>query len=161
MFRSFVVAILLAGADVAQSGEVVVGLGYDDAFDRRGGGAAALSAQLVTGPRAAIGPVGFGFGAAIEADTDGDVWAGAGVTAEWPFARDFRLEGSLMAGGYAVGDGGDELGSALQFRSRIGISHAIRAPWRLGVALEHKSNGRTDDFNPGIETVFLTVSRGF
>jgi hypothetical protein len=108
-----------------------------------------------------LGPVGFGLGASAEADTEGDLWAGGGVTAVWPLRGTWQLGGSVMAGFYAFGDAGDDLGSDLEFRTRIGVSRAIRPPWRLGLAIEHKSNGGIGDINPGIETIFLVVSRPF
>jgi hypothetical protein len=64
-----------------------------------------------------------------------------------------------MAGLYAVGDGGDDLGSDLEFRTRLGISRSIVFPWRLAVAIEHKSNGGIGDFNPGVETIFVVLRR--
>ena len=65
----------------------------------------------------------------------------------------------VMAGIYALGDGSDELGSDLEFRTRIGVSRAIRPPWRLGLAIEHKSNGGIGDINPGIQTILAVLSR--
>jgi lipid A 3-O-deacylase len=65
-----------------------------------------------------------------------------------------------MAGGYAIGDG-DDLGSDVQFRSRLGIRRPIRPLWRLGLAIEHKSNGGIGDINPGVETLYITLGRAF
>ena len=118
-----------------------------------------LQRQLGSDPGWNLGQVGFGLGAGIEGDTDGDIWAGAGPTVVWPFASHWAATGSLMAGFYAVGDGGDDLGSDLEFRTRVGVNRSIAFPWRMGVAIEHKSNGGLGDSNPGVETVFLTFSR--
>lgn len=154
-------AALLAAALAApgaRAANVSFGLGYDDVFGN-GDGAASLGVQLLSDPGWNLGPVGFGLGAALEGDTEGDVWAGGGPTVVWPFADHWAATGSLMAGFYAAGDGGDDLGSDVEFRTRIGVSRSIAFPWRLGLAIEHKSNGGIGDINPGVETVFLTLSR--
>ncbi len=148
-------AILAAPA--AEAANVSFGLGYDDPFGDNG--AAVFSLQLGSEPGANLGPVGFGLGAGLEADTDGDIWTGGGVTAVWPFAAHWAAHGSVMAGFYAAGDGGDDLGSDLEFRTRLGVSRGIAFPWRLGVAVEHKSNGGIGDINPGVETIILVFSR--
>ena len=154
-------AALLAttlAAPAARAANVSFGLGYDDLLGN-GDGAASFSVTLGSDPGWNLGQVGFGLGAGIEGDTDGDIWAGAGPTVVWPFASHWAATGSLMAGFYAVGDGGDDLGSDLEFRTRVGVNRSIAFPWRMGVAIEHKSNGGLGDSNPGVETVFLTFSR--
>ena len=65
-----------------------------------------------------------------------------------------------MAGIYTF-DGGHDLGLPLEFRSRLGLSRRIGGRWRAGLALEHKSNAGAGDRNPGIETLFLTLSRSY
>jgi lipid A 3-O-deacylase len=145
-------AAALVGTPAAAA-NVSFGAGHDDAS------AAILSLQLDSNPVWSLGPVGFGVGAGIDADTDGDIWIGGGFTGVWPFAEHWAAQGSLMAGVYAVGDGGYDLGSDLEFRTRLGVSRSIAFPWRLGVALEHKSNGGLGDYNPGLESILLLLSR--
>ena len=142
----------------ARAANVSFSLGYDNLLGSRDG-AATLGVQLESDPGWNLGPVGFGLGAAVDGDTDGDIWAGGGVTAVWPFAAHWAAHGSVMAGFYAAGDDGDDLGSDLEFRSRLGVSRSIAFPWRLGVAVEHKSNGGIGDINPGEETIMLVLSR--
>jgi hypothetical protein len=111
------------------------------------------------GGRPSPGPFDFGLGAAFEIDTDGDLWGGGGFAAALPLGDHFRPSASLMAGGYAVGDGGDEPGSGIEFRTRLGLSRQLRGRWRLGLAVEHKSNAGIGNINPGVETLFVTVGR--
>lgn len=153
-------ALLAAGlaAPGAEAANVAFSLGLDNAF---GGGdrAAAFGLQLGSDPGWNIGPVGFGLGAGLEGDGDGDIWAGGGPTVVWPFADRWAAHASLMAGFYVAGDGGDDLGSDLEVRSRIGVSRGIAFPWRLGIAVEHTSNGGLGDFDRGSEAVLLVLSR--
>lgn len=150
-------AVSLA-APAAEAANVAFSLGYDDLLGG-GEGAATFGVQLESAPGWNLGPVGFGLGAAVDGDTDGDIWAGGGVTAVWPFADHWAAHASVMAGVYAAGDNGDDLGSDLEFRTRLGVSRGIAFPWRLGVAVEHKSNGGIGDINPGEETIMLVLSR--
>jgi hypothetical protein len=153
-------ALLLASAGAAAAVELAVSLGQDDALDRSGSGTLALGLEVRTDPMASAGAFTFGVGAAVEGDADGDVWLGAGPYAHLVLPRKFRGEASVMAGAYSRGDGTD-LGSAVEFRSRLGVSRAVGRGWRIGVAAEHKSNGGIGAINPGTETVFVTFSRRF
>lgn len=65
-----------------------------------------------------------------------------------------------MAGACSRG-GGTDLGHDVEFRSRPGLSRAMGPAWRVGIAAEHKSNGRIGAINPGVETVLVTFSRRF
>lgn len=153
---------LLACASVpAPAAEVELALGHDGVFDSPDKAGFAVGLGLATDPLAAIGPVALGLGAGLETDEHGDAWAGGGVTVTWPPETALRLRASVMAGAYVEGRGSD-LGSALQFRTRLGADHAFGpTPWRVGLAMEHKSNANLGDYNPGIETVFVTLSRSF
>jgi hypothetical protein len=153
-------ALALTSGGAAGATELSFGLGYDDLFGK-GSGAATFSLQAASEPLWRLGPIELGLAAAAEADTEGDLWAGAGLTAALPLGGTWRLGASVMPGFYALGDAGDALGSALEFRSRLAVSRAIRPPWRLGLAIEHKSNGGVGEINPGIETIFVVLARPF
>jgi hypothetical protein len=161
MARLAAAAALAACCGAAQAGELEFGLGLDDVLGHNGSSTAAVLVQIRSDPRATLGPVGLSVAAAAEADTRRDLWAGAGIVGLLPLRGGFRIDGSVMAGIYAVGDGGNELGSELEFRSRLGVSRAVRKSWRVGFAIEHKSNGGVGDLNPGVETVFVTLARQF
>jgi hypothetical protein len=153
-------AVLAAGP--ATAFEIVAGVGYDDLRDLGDGGVGAALVEARTDPLLALGPVGLALGGAGEVDLDGDLWGGAGPVLLWsPWGAGLRLEGSVMAGGYAEGDDGTDLGAALIFRSQIGASYPLGARTRLGVALNHKSNAGLEDENPGVETVFVTLGHAF
>ena len=154
------VVVMAAAFGSAQAGEVTIGLGYDDALDRVRGGGLAAALDLRSDPKFRLGTAKFGIGAALEGDAEGDIWAGGGVFGRHGLGNGFRIEASVMAGGYAVGSGTD-LGSDLQFRSRIDVSRALTRKTRIGLAIEHKSNSGIAEENPGIETVFATVTRRF
>ncbi len=67
-----------------------------------------------------------------------------------------------MLGWYAAGGEGNDLGTDFPiFRSQVGASYALADDWRLGASVSHKSNARTADYNPGVETFFVSLIRRF
>jgi hypothetical protein len=132
----------------------------DDALGGNGTTAPAAAVKLRTDPMWARGRFDAGVGAAIEADADGDVWLGFGPFGRAALPWEFRVEASVMAGAYSRGDG-DDLGSPVEFRSRLGVSRSVGPVWRVRLAFEHNSNGGVAKLNPGVETVFVTLGRRF
>jgi lipid A 3-O-deacylase len=116
--------------------------------------------SIQTDPMAALGRVAFGAAGAVEADSDGDAWMGVGPYAMLALAPRWRLSLSVMAGAYARGEG-EDLGSPVEFRTRLGIGRAVGPTWRVGLAAEHKSNAGIGEINPGVETVLVTLGRRF
>lgn len=153
-------ALVLALASPALAApEFVLGLGVDDPF-RSGVPAAAV--EFRAEPRWQLGQADLGFGMAGEVDKDGDLWGGAGVVLTAPIAPDWRFEASLMGGGYAEGSGGTDLGTSFPiFRTQLGVSYLLASGWRVGAAINHKSNAGTASDNPGVETLLLTFGRAF
>ncbi|WP_424942697.1 acyloxyacyl hydrolase [Aliiroseovarius crassostreae] len=113
-----------------------------------------LDAPVSFGPfRPAVG---------ISVDTLGDVWIGAGAVNEFSTANGHGYaELSFMPGWWMRSDTGPKLGYPLEFRSgiEVGIYHANGD--RVGVSLDHRSNGELSDPlpNPGLETVLVRYGR--
>lgn len=51
-----------------------------------------------------------------------------------------------------------DLGSALEFRSRLEVAYRFENKSRMGLSITHTSNGGFADTNPGTEAVMLNVS---
>lgn len=153
-------ALVVSGPAVAD--EWVLGLGLDEVRGRE----ARVPTYLLeyrSEPMTGLAGVGFGLGTALEADSDGDVWGGAGAVAYLPLGDGtWRIVGSAMVGGYRQGSTGSDLGRGFPvFRSQIEIDRALGAGWRAGLAFSHKSNAGTGALNPGVETVYLTLGKSF
>jgi lipid A 3-O-deacylase len=158
--RPLLAALALVAATGAAAGELVLGLGADDALQWRDG-AVGLAVEYRFDPRWTLGPAALGFGIAGEADTDEDFWLGGGVVLTAPITGRWRVQASVMPGVYGHGIGHDLGASAPMFRSQLGASAEIAPGWRLGVALNHKSNAGTAEENPGVETLLVTLGRSF
>jgi hypothetical protein len=66
-----------------------------------------------------------------------------------------------MPGAYSEGSGNDLGNSVPMFRTQVGASVLLASGWRVGAAMNHKSNAGTASDNPGVETLFLTFGRQF
>ena len=155
--HSCVLAAVLLGAAPASAFEVIVGVGYDDIV-HNDSPAVAFDLEAYTGPLYQVSALEFRLGAAVEIDTDADLWGGAGLVATLPLGdTGLRIEGSFMPGLYSHSDNGNDLGNVIEFRSQIGASYAVTEKIRIGFSFEHKSNAGIGDRNPGVETLFAKI----
>lgn len=99
------------------------------------------------------------WGVAARADTQGNAWAGAGFVLDAPVTDQLFVEASFMPGFYWEGD--RDLGHHVQFRSLIGIGWTLTSGSAVILSLDHISNARLSDFNPGAETVALRDRMSF
>ena len=129
------------------------GLGDDD-------GTVIIVAEAASGIVRALGPVELRAGAAASLDGDGAMWGGVGPIIGLALGPAWRIEGSVMPGLYAKGNGTD-LGGFIQFRSRIAIIHLLGGGYRLGVAVTHMSNAGIEAHNPGEDAAFLFAGISF
>jgi hypothetical protein len=150
-----VLALVGAPAQAADPGEVAFTFGHFDtlqADDR----ALELGSQW-RGPgwlwKRRLAPM-----AGAMATSDGAFLAYAGLSLDVPLgSRGFLLRASVAPGAYARGDG-KNLHSVFQIRSGLETGWRFRGGLRLGVELEHVSNGSTTAYNPGETSVLLAVT---
>lgn len=87
---------------------------------------------------------------------EGGTWFGAG--AKWTtqdfFAGPVFAEAALLPGLY-YDNAEVAIGGVLQFRSSLGIGYEFDNGSTLLVSYDHRSNGDTQDFNPGLETLAI------
>ncbi len=87
----------------------------------------------------------------IEATTDGSVWGGAGILADFKPAEAIYITPSFGVGLYAQGGSDKDLDFPIEFRSQIEGGYEFTNGHRLGVAFGHISNADLGDDNPGTE----------
>ena len=100
-----------------------------------------------------ISPV---FGAA--ATSVGATYLRAGFGRDFPLGRRWNTHLGFAGNLYFEGDAGKRLGGALEFRSVVDLSYRVAPDLRVGVALAHLSNGGLGRFNPGVETLCITLA---
>lgn len=111
--------------------------------------------------------IGRGYGpfditVAASVTDQGAAWIGAGAqwTSERTFGGPVFFEASFMPGLYSPGDGPD-LGGALHFRSALGVGYRFDNGASLTMSYDHRSNGDTQDLNPGLETLSIRYALAF
>jgi lipid A 3-O-deacylase len=91
------------------------------------------------------------------ATSKGTLYIYGGFRFDVPLGRDWSVSPQWATGIY-YGNGGRELGGALEFRSGIELSRRIGERSRLGITLYHLSNADLYSLNPGAESVVLTYT---
>lgn len=118
-----------------------------------------------SGARSAAGRVEFRWGEkmlflgpviGLMVNTDGGLFGYGGIYSDIKYGS-FVLTPVVAAGGYHQG-GSKDLGGVFQFRVGVGLSYQLEGESRIGIRLDHISNARTHDINPGEEEVLLTYS---
>jgi lipid A 3-O-deacylase len=89
--------------------------------------------------------------AGLEITTDGSIWGGGGILADFNIADNIYVIPSFGVGLYAQGGSGKDLGSPIEFRSQLEAGYQFQNDHRLGISLSHISNAHLDDKNPGAE----------
>ena len=166
-------ALFLGMATNAQSNENLHGSASSDFFGPRlylGIGADNLSTRvgfdssvygLVEGASEVLyDPLGLRFRLGADLSEVG-IWAGVGISAEYVFEEDpFYIEASILAGAYSDLDNLD-LDHAIQFRSQVAIGYHFDNDYDVAIGYSHKSNAGLGNDNPGTESLYLRIGRGF
>ncbi|CAM3737368.1 acyloxyacyl hydrolase [Phaeobacter inhibens] len=95
------------------------------------------------------------FGAALDVQTTGDLFVGAGVVGKWHLRQGWFIETSVMPGAYAESVRLNDLGSTFEIRSALAVGKTFENGRALSLALTHKSNASTADINPGVNSLLL------
>ena len=89
---------------------------------------------------------------------DGNAWVYGGLRLDLKLGS-WVITPQFAASLYEDGDGRD-LGGVLEFRSGIEVAYRLPAGPRVGLLFYHLSNGDFYDFNPGANSLVLTLSLG-
>lgn len=89
----------------------------------------------------------------VEATTDGSLWGGGGILADFKPAQNIYITPSIGVGLYTEGSSDKDLGHVIEFRSQLEGGYEFDNTHRLGVALGHISNADFGDDNPGAEVL--------
>ena len=89
--------------------------------------------------------------AGVEGTTDGSIWGGVGVLADFKPADNIYITPSFGAGLYSQGGSDKDLDHVIEFRSQLEAGYEFMNQQRVGVAFGHISNANLGDDNPGTE----------
>jgi lipid A 3-O-deacylase len=154
--------VLMFSASAAYSGELVVGIGADDIGKHTDTTATAFVAEYHAAPFYKGSRGAYSLAVAAQLDEDEDLFVGGGVHARWSIGDGpWSIEGSFMPGHYQKGPDGTSLGGKFQFRTLVGLSYELDETRRISLALDHKSNARLQNQNPGSETLAVRYHYNF
>lgn len=89
--------------------------------------------------------------AGLEVTTDGSIWGGAGILADFNVADNIYVVPSFGVGLYAQGGSDKDLDFPIEFRSQLEAGYQFDNQQRVGVSFGHISNASMGDDNPGTE----------
>ncbi|MCB2110499.1 MAG: acyloxyacyl hydrolase [Defluviimonas sp.] len=162
MIRAALVSALVAVSAPAHAADWVLGFGTTDFSAKGAVDSGLLVAELHgrafnPGHRLAFKP-----GLAAVVDLHGDLWIRAGIQAELPFGQSaWFAEASVMPGFYDDALKNNDLGSAFEIRSLVGIGYGLAGGTRVSLAINHKSNAGIGSHNAGVNAVTMRFGRSF
>ncbi len=96
--------------------------------------------------------------AGVEATTDGSLWGGGGILADFNLTDNIYVVPSFGVGLYTDGGSDKDLDYPIEFRSQIEGGYQFMNGHRLGLAFGHISNADLGDDNPGTEILNVYYS---
>jgi len=152
---------LLLWATTAGAQDWVVGFGYTYFSESDADDSAVLSLEYHHEPFFTRGRWEIGAAFSLSAHTAGDVFAGVGISGIYQLNDRWFLEGSVLPGLFIESSFENDLGSAFEIRSLLGLGYALNSGDRLSLAITHKSNASTSSINPGVNAVQVRWRRRF
>lgn len=148
-------ALSAAMALPAAAQEVTLGLGYSDYHRDAAEDGAMFAVDYLHAPFYERGRLSARFGAALEVQEAGDLFAGVGISGVFDLNNDWFIESSLMPGAYHESSDANDLGSAFEIRTLLAVGKRFHSGKAVSLAFSHKSNASTADDNPGVNSVSL------
>lgn len=155
------VMTLLASTSGAWAADWVLALGSSNFNDNTADNSAITSTELHSNPFFNRNRFSTSYMGVITAHSSGDVFVGVGLSALLGFNTHWFIEGSIAPGYFNESSPGNDLGSAFEFRSIIGVGYALESGDRISIAVTHKSNAGTANRNPGVDSVLLRYRHSF
>lgn len=154
--RNILLAIgLAAWASAAPAQQVVLGAGYADFANDVSLDRAVLAIEYHHDPFLTRDRFTLGLGAALSVHATGDFFAGIGLAAVYDLKGRWFIEASVMPGIFEESTPLNDLGSAFEIRSLIGVGYELDDNQAVSLAITHKSNASTSNHNPGVDAILL------
>ena len=150
MNRIYVAIIsLLISLNAASAQEWTLGLGASD-FGDQGQDSVALDLEYRHTPFVERRVLSVAWGANVGLTGEGDAFIGGGIWSRWQWNSGWFIDNSIMPGLYEEGTAGNDLGSAFEIRSLLGVGYQFDNGHAVSLALSHKSNASLAEDNPGM-----------
>lgn len=97
-------------------------------------------------------------GQSISITDQGGLWLGYGFIRKVNLSDNINLNLDFFPGFY-LQNSEEDLGGWLMFRSGLELEYLINTRWRLSLGYDHRSSGDLWEYNPGMETIKISISR--
>lgn len=99
-------------------------------------------------------------GQSISLTDQGGLWLGYGFIRKIMLADSVNLNFDFFPGIYFKNNE-EDLGGWLMFRSGIEVEYFIDRDWSISLGYDHRSSGDLWEYNPGMETVKISLTKSF
>ncbi|SEG07823.1 acyloxyacyl hydrolase [Jhaorihella thermophila] len=156
LIRRFVsaLAMTIMAAPVAAQ-QWVVGAGWSDYSYARADDSIIGTFEYHAAPFYVGANAEAGWALSGEVTGAGDGFVGGGAYLTYDLGPAWFLEASVMPGAFFEKPPVNDLGSTFEIRSLLGLGYRFGNGSALSLAVSHKSNASTSNFNPGANSIFL------
>ncbi|KIC43682.1 lipid A 3-O-deacylase [Ruegeria sp. ANG-S4] len=145
----------------AHAQSLIFGAGFSDFSDPFADDEAVVSFEYHHRPFYQTERLSAAWGGALTVDAAADVHIGIGLIGVYSFSDRWFVEGSIMPGYFSEGDQLNDLGGDFQIRSLLGVGYKLNNGNKLSLAITHKSNASTQNFNPGVNSGLIRYHLAF
>ena len=98
-------------------------------------------------------------GQSISVTDQGGIWVGYGFIRKVRLSNAFIFNFDFFPGVY-LKNNEEDLGGWLMFRSGLELEYTIDSLWKLSLCYDHRSSGDIWEYNPGMETIKISLTKG-
>jgi len=95
-------------------------------------------------------------GQSVSVTDQGGIWVGYGFIRKVRLSNAFNFNFDFFPGVY-LKNNEEDLGGWLMFRSGLELEYTIDSRWRVSFCYDHRSSGDIWEYNPGMETVKISL----
>ena len=95
-------------------------------------------------------------GRSISLTDQGGLWLGYGFIRKVELNHAFNFNFDFFPGFY-VKNNEEDLGGWIMFRSGIELEYSMNTDWKISLGYDHRSSGDIWKYNPGMETVKISI----
>ena len=95
-------------------------------------------------------------GQSISVTDQGGLWIGYGFIRKAKLSEELYFNFDFFPGVYFK-NGEEDLGGWLMFRSGLELEYGINRHWKISLGYDHRSSGDLWDYNPGMETIKISL----
>ena len=99
-------------------------------------------------------------GRSISLTDQGGLWLGYGFIRKVKLNHALNFNFDFFPGVY-VKNNEEDLGGWIMFRSGIELEYSINTDWKISLGYDHRSSGDIWKYNPGMETVKISIIKTF